>query len=72
MGFLFCLGHCIACEKTLCFNPDHVPSIRVDGSREPLCFNCFTRWNKIHREDKGLEPVQLHPNAYGPAEETGQ
>jgi hypothetical protein len=32
--------------------------------KEPICLNCFKRWNKIHRLDKGLEPVGLHQRAY--------
>ena len=69
MGYVTALGHCINCNAPLTFNPARVPSIRVNGSREPLCKACFERWNEIHRTSKGLEPVQLHPEAYSACDE---
>jgi hypothetical protein len=65
---LIVIGECVACAVPLCFNPHHVPSLRVNGVREPLCIVCFNRWNEIHRVAKGLEPLPLHPDAYAPAE----
>ena len=67
-GFMFVIGHCIACGVYLTFNPHYVPSLIVEGQREPLCRGCHSRWNKIHRVDKGLEPITLHPEAYKEAE----
>ena len=63
-------GPCVACGVLIpIFNPVCVPSIRVNGEREPLCRTCFERWNQIHRTSKGLEPLPLNPNAYQPANE---
>lgn len=68
MAFMIVHGECVACHRPLVFNPNFVPSIRVNGEREPLCEACFTRWNLIHRVSQGLEPLPLHPNAYEPEE----
>lgn len=68
MGFMFMHGFCVGCQTPISFNPNFVPSVRVDGIREPLCKSCFKAWNIIHRIDKGLEPVTLHPQAYEPQE----
>ena len=61
---MFVIGYCIACKMLITFNPHHVPSITVSGEKEPICCNCFERWNKIHRTSKGLEPIPLHSDAY--------
>jgi hypothetical protein len=66
MEFMFVISKCVACNTLVSYNPEAVPSLRVNGSREPLCFVCFTRWNEIHRIAKGLEPVKLNPEAYDP------
>jgi hypothetical protein len=62
--FVLVYGYCISCKMEIQFNPVHVPSIPVDGNREPLCAGCFNKWNEIHRTSKDLEPVRLHPRAY--------
>ena len=70
-GFAICLATCCACQKSMIANIKHAPSLRIkngkpdpNGKREPVCETCFNLWNKIHRTDKGLEPVPLHPMAY--------
>jgi len=68
MAWMFVQGSCVACNAFISFNPNRVPSISVDGRREPLCELCHARWNKIHRTAKNLEPVPIHPDAYGPEE----
>lgn len=68
-GYAIMIAQCIGCGATITCNPHHVPSIRVNGSKEPLCKNCYERWNKIHRTSKGLKPIPLHPDAYGPIPE---
>ena len=65
-GYMMVHGCCVACRALISFNPNKVPSIRVKGNREPLCRGCFAKWNKIHRTDKGLEPLPIHPEAYEP------
>ena len=68
MAFMFVIGGCINCGVMITFNPSRVPSIRVNGVREPLCVTCHARWNEIHRSSKGLEPVAIHPEAFEPEE----
>lgn len=69
MGFVTVIGQCVACKTPITFNPLKVPSILVQGKREPLCQGCFNQWNMIHRTSKNLEPVVLDPDAYEPCAE---
>lgn len=62
--FLAVYGVCVGCGCPMSFNPHRVPSLIVSGVREPLCRSCFEVWNQIHRTDKGLDPIPLHPRAY--------
>ena len=66
MSAMIVFGSCIACGGFLAFNMHHCPSLTVNGRREPLCENCHTRWNEIHRTSKGLKAIPLHPEAYAP------
>ena len=59
------ISPCVGCDNIVAANPNWCPSIKVKGKREPLCRNCFDLWNKVNRIDKGLDPVELHPDAYG-------
>lgn len=68
-GFASCMGQCIACRAIISFNPLRVPSIKVNGQKEPLCLGCFDKWNEIHRTSKGLPRMPLHPDAYEPCDE---
>jgi hypothetical protein len=68
MAFMYGHGHCINCRARISFNIDFVPTLRVNGEREPLCRSCHAKWNEIHRTSKGLDPVPLHPEAYEPQE----
>jgi len=68
MGYMFVIGACCSCGCRLSFNADKVPSLRLNGVREPLCAGCFGKWNEIHRVSKGLEPLPLNPDAYEPQE----
>ncbi len=68
MGYMITTSNCVACNSLITFNPDHVPSLVVNGQREPLCRSCHGRWNEIHRTSKGLEPIPIHAEAYGAKE----
>ena len=68
-GYAFMVGACVNCGVPLTYSPTHVPSIRVDGVRQPLCRGCAAEWNRIHRTSKGLPEVPVHPNAYEPEPE---
>ena len=64
MAYCFVVGQCCGCRAAITFNPVRVPSLRVNGSKEPLCRGCFARWNEIHRTSQGLEPVAAHEDAW--------
>jgi len=64
MPFMFVIGCCVACGARITFNPHCVPSLRVNGEREPICASCHARWNEIHRVSKGIAPEPIHPDAY--------
>lgn len=69
MVYVMVFGNCISCGVFMGFNPAKVPSLRINDVREPLCLECFNKWNQIHRISKGLEPEPLSPNAYMPQSE---
>jgi hypothetical protein len=67
MGYLFAMGVCVGCRNLFSFNPDLVPSIVVNGEREPVCLTCVRRVNPA-RIANGLEPIRPLPGAYAPVE----
>jgi hypothetical protein len=67
MGFMACLAPCFGCKRVFSFNPDRVPSIPVDGVRQPVCRDCVERVNP-QRVANGLEPIRVLPGAYEPEE----
>jgi hypothetical protein len=70
MGYFIMMGSCIMCKQPFAFNPHKVPSIRVDGKREPLCLRCHGRANEV-RKARGLEPwPDPQPGAYDGADES--
>lgn len=56
-------------------NPLRVPSIMVEGIKEPLCKSCAEALNRgeeiiiNHKRYKVLEPKAIHPEAYEPCDE---
>lgn len=60
MGYAIMIGTCIACKVLIHFNPHKVPSLMVNGRREPLCENCANKWNQLHPEN--ARPID--PEAY--------
>lgn len=69
MGYFLYMSGCAACPTVISYNPEFVPSIRINGEKEAICEACFNCWNEIHRTAKGLPPIQLHPQAYAPVSE---
>lgn len=71
MSYMFVTAACLTCGRPFTFNPDLVPSIRVNaqgqpdpnGTKEPICQSCVDRGN-ILREKKGLPPIVVLPGAY--------
>ena len=69
MGYVTCMGVCIACGGVFTFNPYHVPSTRIfTGRREPVCRDCMEKAN-AKRVARGQEPFPIHPQAYEAASE---
>lgn len=68
MGWVSCLGTCVACYRPFMFNPHKVPSIRIDGVRQPVCKECVDRCNP-QRIANGLPPIVPAADAYEPIDE---
>jgi hypothetical protein len=68
MGYVTAMGTCFACHKPFTFNPVRVPSIRVNGSREPVCRECVELANP-RRIANGLEPIRIYDDAYDACDE---
>jgi hypothetical protein len=69
VGYLLALSPCYACKQLFSYNPRKVPSILVDGAREPICLACVVRVNP-RRIANGLDPIVPLPGAYEPCEES--
>lgn len=67
MGYMVVIGNCYVCGELFGFNPDRVPSMRVQGVREPICRSCIGRINEA-RKRAGADPVVVDPEAYEPEE----
>lgn len=71
-GYAFILGSCLCCARLFTFNPHRVPSFNPDGrgspprrGRQPICASCIDLIN-AKRADAGLEPFEVHLDAYQP------
>ena len=69
MGYAIMLGQCIACKAPMSFHPHKVPSIRVNGIREPVCKQCIETAN-VKREEMGLEKFRIPDDAYAACDES--
>jgi hypothetical protein len=68
MGFVLCTAACAGCGRFFPFNPNKVPSIIVDGVKEPVCKPCIDAANP-KRVAAGLQPFVIQPDAYEPLPE---
>ena len=69
MGFISAYSACVACGRPFHYNPFRVPSITINGTREPICEACVALVNP-RRIANGLEPITPLPGAYEPADES--
>jgi hypothetical protein len=69
MGYAQAFSPCFQCGKTFAYNPHRVPSVKVEGNREPLCRNCVEEANPL-RIKNGLPPIMINPDAYEPIHES--
>jgi hypothetical protein len=67
VGYMIGMAPCFGCHTPFAFNPDRVPSVVVNGVREPVCRTCVDVVNPI-RIKNGLEPFRPLPGAYDEAE----
>ena len=63
MGYMFATAECINCSGLFMFNPERVPSVVVNGRREPICRACVDYINPL-REARGLLRIHVLPGAY--------
>ena len=64
MSYATVFSPCANCNQVFGFNPHRVPSIRVNGVREPVCRECIDNEN-AHREANALELLpEPHADAY--------
>lgn len=68
MGYAMVFGPCVCCDRTFGMNPVRVPSIRINGVKEPICKDCIPRVNAMRRA-KGTEEIVPHPEAYQSCDE---
>jgi hypothetical protein len=63
MAYVMMYGVCLECQRTFGFNPHRVPSLTVNGVREPICRECILHANTLRR-DQGVDEFVIHPDAY--------
>lgn len=68
MGYVMAMGSCFGCGSLFSFNPNSVPSVPINGVRQPICRSCVDRANPM-RIKNGLDPIVVRPDAYEPVEE---
>ncbi len=68
MGYAIVTSTCFGCKGVFSYNPHRVPSISIEGVREPVCLSCVEKVNPV-REANGLALISLHPEAYQPIHE---
>lgn len=61
--WLQCIGPCIKCRAVFAFNPMRVPSVIINGEREPVCRTCID-WANIERANNGMPEIVILPGAY--------
>ena len=60
---MMCISTCVCCRRLFAYDPIIVPSIRVEGVREPICRRCVD-WANPQRVANGVEPIVPKPGAY--------
>ena len=70
MAYVVVSSPCVNCGRIFSYNPHRVPSIVVDGNREPVCLPCIVAENG-RRTASGQELLgDPHPDAYEPIHES--
>lgn len=63
MGVMFVIAPCVGCQRLFSFSAERVPSVIVDGVRQPICRSCVDVANPV-RVENGLDPIVPLPGAY--------
>ena len=63
MGYVFAMSPCFACGRVFSYNPHKVPSIRIQGVKQPVCRACVERVNPM-RTANGMPEIVPDPEAY--------
>lgn len=63
MGYALMWSPCVRCGRVFGFNPHKVPSIRINGEREPVCRDCYEVLAAIQKK-AGMEVLPLDAQAY--------
>lgn len=62
-GYVSVIGPCWRCDAMFSMNPHKVPSVRINGVREPICKQCMD--HLIAAEEKaGITPKRYADDAY--------
>jgi len=70
MAYATVFSPCVNCGRLFGYNPHKVPSIIVNGEREPVCLPCIVAENR-KRTASGQELLaDPHPDAYEPIHES--
>ena len=67
-GYVICMATCWCCKHPFACNDHKVPSLRIDGVKQPLCRLCVETAN-TRRLALGQPPHFIHPDAYNPRRE---
>ena len=69
VGYVFATSACVGCGRIFSYNPMRVPSLTINGSRQPICEGCVARVNPT-RIKNGLPPIVPFPDAYEACDES--
>jgi hypothetical protein len=68
MGVVLAFSPCAGCHVPFFYNPMRVPSVIINGSKEPVCRHCVEHANPM-RIKNGLAPIVPLPDAYEACDE---
>lgn len=61
--FVAVMGTCVRCDRLFSFSATKVPSVKINGTRQPLCEQCVGVLN-AERVKLGLPEISVLPGAY--------
>lgn len=61
MAYMMLMATCCNCKQSMTCNPDLVPSLRINGVKEPLCRACAERWEEIHHKTGTISQFAYDP-----------